>query len=71
MSISPDEVKVAPCPTGETQPDTQKAEMEDQFEVFKKGDGQVDFRTVSWIRAGIIFLKSRFSSTVALAMKPY
>jgi hypothetical protein len=39
-------------------PDTRKAEMEDQNEVFKRGEGQVDFRTVSWIRAGVIFLKS-------------
>jgi hypothetical protein len=36
-------------------------EVEDQDEVFKRGDGQVDFRTVSWIRAGVIFLKSKTS----------
>lgn len=67
MSFSPDEVKEAPCPSGDPQlPDTQKAEMEEQFEVFKKGDGQVDFRTVSWIRAGIIFLKSKDAPTFSL-----
>ncbi|KAJ5649601.1 uncharacterized protein N7484_003324 [Penicillium longicatenatum] len=45
-------------------PDTQKAEMEDQNEVFKRGEGQVDFRTVSWIRAGVIFLKIIFATGV-------
>lgn len=35
-------------------------EGDDQYEVFKRGDGQVDFRTVSWIRASAIFLKSKF-----------
>ena len=38
---------------------TQKAELEDQSEVFRRGEGQIDFRTVSWIRAGIIFLKGK------------
>jgi hypothetical protein len=39
-------------------------EVEDQDEVFKRGDGQVDFRTVSWIRAGVIFLKIIFATGV-------
>lgn len=30
---------------------------DDAFEVFKKQEGQVDFRTVSWIHASVIFLK--------------
>lgn len=32
---------------------------DDRYEVFKRGEGQVDFRTVSWIRASAIFLKSQ------------
>jgi hypothetical protein len=32
---------------------------DDEFEVFKKGEGQVDFRTVSWIHASVIFLKGK------------
>lgn len=32
---------------------------EDDFEIFKREDGQVDFRTVSWIRASVIFLKGK------------
>lgn len=54
---SQDEIKVAPHDSHS--PDTQTAEIEDRYEVFKRGEGQVDFRTVSWIRAGVIFLKSK------------
>lgn len=31
--------------------------QDDMFEVFKKSEGQVDFRTVGWIHASVIFLK--------------
>lgn len=62
---SSDEIKESPFFKGDSQPpeiqnaDMQNAEAEDQYEVFKRGNGQVDFRTVSWIRAGVIFLKSK------------
>jgi hypothetical protein len=59
MVLHADEIKGAPPYTDNPITDTQEAEVEDQFEVFKRGDGQVDFRTVSWIRASIIFLKSQ------------
>lgn len=39
-------------------------EVENQFEVFKKGEDVVDFRTVSWPKASIIFLKG----TVAIGI---
>lgn len=64
MSLS-DEIKKSPYCKGDSQaPDMQdtdvkNAEVEDRYEVFKRGDGQVDFRTVSWIRASVIFLKSK------------
>lgn len=62
MTALADDIKDAPDFVDDSYtPDTQKAEMEDQHEVFKRGDGQVDFRTVSWIRAGVIFLKSELS----------
>jgi hypothetical protein len=32
----------------------------DDMEVFKKGEG-IDFRTVGWIKASVIFLKSKLS----------
>ncbi|ETS86636.1 hypothetical protein PFICI_00464 [Pestalotiopsis fici W106-1] len=35
-----------------------------QFEVFKQGDGVVDFRTVHWIQASVIFLKIIFATGV-------
>lgn len=30
---------------------------DDSHEIFKRQDGAVDFRTVSWIHASVIFLK--------------
>lgn len=32
---------------------------ENDYEIFKRGEGQVDFRTVSWIRASAIFTKRK------------
>ncbi|KAK6843752.1 hypothetical protein PG995_002710 [Apiospora arundinis] len=37
---------------------------DDAFEVFKRQEGQVDFRTVSWIHASVIFLKIIFATGV-------
>ncbi|KAK7751468.1 hypothetical protein SLS62_006553 [Diatrype stigma] len=39
-------------------------DADDAFEVFKKQEGQVDFRTVSWIHASVIFLKIIFATGV-------
>lgn len=37
-----------------------KPEVADNdFEVFTRAEGAVDFRTVSWIQAAIIFLKGK------------
>ncbi|RSL44105.1 hypothetical protein CEP54_014818 [Fusarium duplospermum] len=36
----------------------------DSFEVFKSGDGNVEFRTVGWIHASVIFLKIIFATGV-------
>lgn len=33
---------------------------DDAFEVFKKEEGAVDFRTVGWISTSVIFLKGKF-----------
>jgi hypothetical protein len=40
---------------------------ENAFEVFKITNEGVDFRTVGWIRASIIFLKSNICPIVTLA----
>lgn len=39
---------------------------EDAFEVFKRGEGTVDFRTVGWVHASVIFLKGKISHTVLM-----
>lgn len=62
MSASHDDIKAAPSCDNAARPEMEKAEVEDVNEVFKRGEGHIDFRTVSWIRAGIIFLKSEFHS---------
>lgn len=36
---------------------------EDAYEVFKRGDGAVDFRTVGWVHASVIFLKGMQSKS--------
>lgn len=61
MSTSNDDIKEAPGYADSPNTETEKAEVEDHYEVFRRGEGQVDFRTVSWIKAGIIFLKSKSS----------
>lgn len=38
-----------------------RQEKVDDGEVFRQGDGVVDFRTVGWIQASVIFLKGMFS----------
>lgn len=39
---------------------------EDAFEVFKRGEGEVDFRTVGWIQASVIFLKGKAAAPLFL-----
>ncbi|KAJ5131613.1 neutral amino acid permease [Penicillium atrosanguineum] len=36
----------------------------DEFEVFQRGEGHVDFRTVGWLKAAIIFTKILFATGV-------
>ncbi|PYH98673.1 hypothetical protein BO71DRAFT_447075 [Aspergillus ellipticus CBS 707.79] len=71
MSSCPDEVKdLKVSPVGEPSEDIGVANSsdlkpgEEAYEVFKRGDGQVDFRTVSWIRASAIFLKMLFATGI-------
>lgn len=48
---------------------------ENEHEVFQRGEGQVDFRTVGWVKAAVIFTKSqsqrRFLLTITNATKSY
>jgi hypothetical protein len=48
----------APPRTSESIDDGKVERGDDAFEVFKRGEGTVDFRTVGWIQASVIFLKS-------------
>ncbi|SPO00092.1 related to neutral amino acid permease [Cephalotrichum gorgonifer] len=43
---------------------TDFSKTDDSNEVFKRGDGAVDFRTVGWIHASVIFLKLIFATGV-------
>ncbi|KAK0385197.1 hypothetical protein NLU13_7675 [Sarocladium strictum] len=43
---------------------TKVENAEDAFEVFKRGEGNVDFRTVPWWHASMIFLKLIFATGV-------
>lgn len=36
-----------------------KSAGQDEFEIFKKVEGQVDFRTIGWLRASVIFVKGK------------
>jgi hypothetical protein len=39
--------------------DFNKQADENNFEVFRRGEGAVDFRTVGWLHASVIFLKCK------------
>lgn len=51
---------ITPIPRSSGSIDAGKIEVtdNDDFEVFKRREGTVDFRTVGWIHASVIFLKS-------------
>lgn len=44
-----------------------KIDPSDSFEVFRKEEGAVDFRTVEWIHASVIFMKGKRKAQAALA----
>jgi hypothetical protein len=51
--------QVMACSSEENVGQLEKGQVaENDFEVFKKGEGMVDFRTVAWPHAAMIFLKS-------------
>lgn len=53
------EDQVVACSSEEYVDQLEKGQVaENDFEVFKKGEGMVDFRTVPWPHAAMIFLKS-------------
>ncbi|KAH8170910.1 transmembrane amino acid transporter protein [Sarocladium implicatum] len=60
-----DGILPAPSRNSSSSNDAVKVEAnEDDFEVFKRGEGNVDFRTVPWWQASMIFLKLIFATGV-------
>lgn len=58
MSLKKQEsITPAPVRTSDSVEDGKLEAADDAFEVFKRGEGEVDFRTVGWIHASVIFLK--------------
>lgn len=45
---------------------TKVENADDAFEVFKRGEGNVDFRTVPWWQASVIFLKRTYTPITLL-----
>lgn len=60
MSNEKHEDVIEPAQSSTDSIDLGKADLEDG-EVFKTGEGLVDFRTVSWIHTSVIFLKRKCS----------
>jgi hypothetical protein len=52
-----DSIRKASLDRGDAESMGYDKETENDFEVFKKGEDVVDFRTVSWPKASVIFLK--------------
>ncbi|KAG8630790.1 hypothetical protein KVT40_002409 [Elsinoe batatas] len=55
---------IEPTPDDRSGTDSITKNAEDDFEVFKKQEGAVDFRTVGWIATSVIFLKVIFATGV-------
>lgn len=53
---------ILPVPRGSGSLEGKVEENDNAFEVFKKEEGAVDFRTVGWIPASVIFLKVIFAT---------
>lgn len=53
---------IAPAQSSTESVDTGKVDLEDDGEIFKRGEGIEDFRTVSWIHTSVIFLKRKLPS---------
>lgn len=47
-----------------------KVELENDGEIFKRGEGIEDFRTVSWVHTSVIFLKCKQSPSYTMSSVP-
>lgn len=57
MSAEKQEDIIAPAPSTSSESINGKVDIENDGEIFKRGEGYEDFRTVSWIHTSVIFLK--------------
>jgi hypothetical protein len=58
MSDEKHQDAIAPAPSSDTESvRDEKVDIENEGEIFKRGEGYEDFRTVSWIHTSVIFLK--------------
>lgn len=53
---------IAPAPSHSSESISgSKPDLENEGEVFKRGEGYEDFRTVSWVQTTVILLKSKYN----------
>jgi len=57
-----DDVIAPAAPHSSTSSIQEKSGIVDDGEIFKRGEGIEDFRTVSWVQTTVILLKCKFSS---------
>jgi hypothetical protein len=50
---------IAPAMSSSESVNVEKGQYDDDNEVFKRGEGIEDFRTVGWIPTAVIFLKRK------------
>jgi hypothetical protein len=55
MSTEKQDDIIAPAPSNSSG----KVDVESDGEIFKRGEGYEDFRTVHWIHTSVIFLKRK------------
>ncbi|KAH3903750.1 hypothetical protein HBI56_170360 [Parastagonospora nodorum] len=64
MSDEKQQDVIAPAQSSTESIDIGKVDLENDGEVFKRGEGIEDFRTVSWVHTSMIFLKVIFATGV-------
>lgn len=57
MSVEKHHDEIAPAQSSTESVNTGKVDIENDGEIFKRGEGIEDFRTVHWIHTSVIFLK--------------
>jgi hypothetical protein len=62
MSDEKHQDTIAPTQSSTDSLNIGKVDIENDGEVFKRGEGIEDFRTVSWIHTSVIFLKRKLLS---------